>query len=93
MPGTIFGFWILSTNAGSHSSGTNQRGFRLLQARNRFMAQSQKEQVLALATDFPLLWHDSETPNRERKRMVRPLIEDVTGAVQLRPFRSGGKKV
>jgi hypothetical protein len=39
---------------------------------------AQREQVLALATDFPQLWHDSETPDRERKRMVRLLIEDVT---------------
>jgi hypothetical protein len=31
-----------------------------------------------LATDFRRLWHDSETPDRKRKRMVRPLIEDVT---------------
>jgi DNA invertase Pin-like site-specific DNA recombinase len=38
----------------------------------------QREQVLALATDFPRLWHDPATPQRERKRMVRLLIEDVT---------------
>jgi hypothetical protein len=34
--------------------------------------------ILALATDFPRLWHDPHTPDRERKRMVRLLIEDVT---------------
>jgi DNA invertase Pin-like site-specific DNA recombinase len=38
----------------------------------------QKERVLALATDFPRLWKDPNTPARERKRMVRLLIEDVT---------------
>jgi len=38
----------------------------------------QREQILALATDFPRLWNDPNTPQRERKRMVRLLIEDVT---------------
>ena len=34
--------------------------------------------ILALATNFPRLWNDPSTPDRERKRMVRLLIEDVT---------------
>jgi hypothetical protein len=38
----------------------------------------QREQVLALATNFPQLWNDPSTADRERKRMVRLLIEDVT---------------
>jgi DNA invertase Pin-like site-specific DNA recombinase len=38
----------------------------------------QREQVLALATNFPQLWNDPGTPNRERKRMIRLLIEDIT---------------
>jgi len=33
---------------------------------------------MALATDFPRLWRDPATPQRERKRMLRLLIEDVT---------------
>jgi Recombinase zinc beta ribbon domain/Recombinase len=37
-----------------------------------------RERILALATDFPRLWHDPLTPDRERKRMVRLLLEDVT---------------
>jgi DNA invertase Pin-like site-specific DNA recombinase len=37
-----------------------------------------RARILALATDFPRLWHDSHTPDRERKRMVRLLMEDVT---------------
>ena len=36
------------------------------------------QQVLALAHDFPKLWQDPRTPDRERKRMVRLMIEDVT---------------
>jgi len=37
-----------------------------------------RQQILALATDFPRLWNDPKTPQRERKRMIRLLIEDVT---------------
>jgi len=37
-----------------------------------------RERILALATDFPRLWDDPHTPDRERKRMVRLLMEDVT---------------
>jgi DNA-binding transcriptional regulator YiaG len=37
-----------------------------------------KSRVSALATGFPKIWCDPETPDRERKRMVRLLIEDVT---------------
>jgi hypothetical protein len=38
----------------------------------------QRAQIMALANDFPALWHDLATPARERKRMLRLLIEDVT---------------
>jgi hypothetical protein len=37
-----------------------------------------RQQILALATDFPKRWQDPRTPERERKRMVRLVIEDVT---------------
>jgi hypothetical protein len=40
--------------------------------------QKSKEQILALATDFPRLWRDPKTAHQDRKRMVRLLIEDVT---------------
>jgi len=40
--------------------------------------EQQRTQILALATDFPRLWRDPATPDRERKRMVRLLLEDVT---------------
>jgi hypothetical protein len=36
------------------------------------------EQLLSLATDFPRVWNDPEVEPRERKRIVRLLIEDVT---------------
>jgi hypothetical protein len=34
--------------------------------------------IRALATDFPALWSNPDTPQRERKRMVRLLVDDVT---------------
>jgi len=37
-----------------------------------------RERILALATDFPRLWREPETPARERKRIARLLIDDVT---------------
>ena len=42
------------------------------------MDDGQRERILALASDFPRLWNDPATPHRERKRMARLLIEDVT---------------
>ena len=38
----------------------------------------EREKILALATDFPRLWNDAGTQCREKKRMLRLLIEDVT---------------
>jgi hypothetical protein len=38
----------------------------------------QRAAILALATDLPRLWCDPNTPDRERKRMTRLLLEDVT---------------
>ena len=37
-----------------------------------------RSQILAIATDFPRLWKDPATPARERKRMARLILEDVT---------------
>ncbi len=38
----------------------------------------QRAAIFSLATNFPQLWRDPSTPARERKRMVRLLLEDVT---------------
>jgi DNA invertase Pin-like site-specific DNA recombinase len=48
------------------------------QAEDLLLDEPKRAQVLALATDFPRLWRDPATPHRERKRMVRLLLEDVT---------------
>jgi hypothetical protein len=42
------------------------------------LSTAQRKQILALATDFPRLWNDPGTPQRERKRMARLLLADVT---------------
>lgn len=49
-----------------------------LDRREAVLDREQREQILALATDFPRLWREPSTAQRERKRMVRLLLEDVT---------------
>ena len=44
----------------------------------RIFADEQRSAILALAQNFPRLWKDPETEDRDRKRMIRLLIEDVT---------------
>ena len=42
------------------------------------LKKAQQKEVLRLARDFPRLWKNPRTPAREKKRMVRFLMEDVT---------------
>ena len=44
----------------------------------RVLTNEQRNVILALASDFPRLWRDPGTSDRDRKRMVRLLLEDVT---------------
>ena len=37
-----------------------------------------RTQVMALSTDFPKVWNDPHTTDRDRKRLIRLLVEDVT---------------
>ena len=39
--------------------------------------ETKKAQVRELASDFPRLWRDPNTADRERKRMARLIIDDV----------------
>ena len=58
------------------------------QARQRYEEQAEKDRVrfdddarqkiLSLAKDFPRIWNDPDTTYKQRKRMIRLLIEDVT---------------
>jgi DNA invertase Pin-like site-specific DNA recombinase len=51
---------------------------RQLAGKDGVLNATQRRQVMTLATDFPRLWRDPATPQRERKRMLRLLLEDVT---------------
>lgn len=42
------------------------------------LSNERRREILSLSSDFPKLWNDPETPVRERKRLVRLIIEDVT---------------
>ena len=42
------------------------------------VSEQQRAAILTLASSFPQLWRDPSTPDRERKRIVRLLLEDVT---------------
>ena len=42
------------------------------------LTEQHKQRIRQLASDFPKLWNDPATPARERKRIARLLIEDVT---------------
>jgi DNA invertase Pin-like site-specific DNA recombinase/DNA-binding transcriptional MerR regulator len=42
------------------------------------VTQQQRQRITALAGDFPALWNDPATPIRERKRLIRLLVTDVT---------------
>jgi hypothetical protein len=44
----------------------------------RTLSQQQKDQIVALAEDFPRLWNNPATSDRDRKRMARLILEDVT---------------
>ena len=47
--------------------------------KQRLLIDSQaREQLLSLASDFPQIWNDPSVEPRERKRILRLLIEDVT---------------
>jgi DNA invertase Pin-like site-specific DNA recombinase len=51
---------------------------RATQAGNRPLTDQQQAQIRALATDLPALWANPATPMRERKRLIRLLVTDVT---------------
>jgi DNA invertase Pin-like site-specific DNA recombinase len=48
------------------------------QQKARVATPEQKEKVLALARDLPRLWHAPSTQAKDRKRMLRLLIKDIT---------------
>ena len=57
---------------------TQQERERQRQRDRQALSDEQRAAIFALAADFPKLWRDPNTPDRERKRMTRLLVEDVT---------------
>lgn len=66
----------------------NEKLRLLAQAHEQYEEQRQKDRrqldeqarqkILSLAKDFPRVWNDPATSDKQRKRMIRLLIEDVT---------------
>ena len=56
-----------------------EQDYQRQRAAKRFVVDEQERQrILTLSTDFTAIWRDPKTPQRERKRMLALLIEDVT---------------
>jgi DNA invertase Pin-like site-specific DNA recombinase len=52
--------------------------YRRATATATVLGEQQRGKIRALATDLPRLWNDPRTPMRERKRLIRLLVTDVT---------------
>ncbi|GAC1350141.1 MAG: recombinase family protein [Ktedonobacteraceae bacterium] len=48
------------------------------EAEQRHLTALEHQAIADLVEDFPRVWHDARTSDRDRKRMVRLLLEDVT---------------
>jgi DNA invertase Pin-like site-specific DNA recombinase len=51
---------------------------RQCSADRKVFSEARRTQLFSLIQDFPAIWNDPKTPQRERKRIVALLIEDVT---------------
>jgi hypothetical protein len=59
-------------------SETQQERERQREQDRKVLSDQQRAAILSLATNFPQLWRDPNTPDLERKRMIRLLLEDIT---------------
>lgn len=57
---------------------TQEEYERHTEQQRRLTEEQVRQKVLSLAADFPRVWNDPELEAREKKRMLRLLIEDVT---------------
>ncbi len=57
---------------------TQEEADRQSRSDRLMISEEKRVQILALTTDFPKLWQAPNTLDRDRKRMVRLLVEDVT---------------
>jgi len=51
---------------------------RAREQQNRQLTEAQHARIRQLVTDLPAIWNDPTTPQRERKRIARLLLTDVT---------------
>jgi hypothetical protein len=51
---------------------------RAMKAEDPDLSPAARERIQSLISDLPKVWNDHRTPARERKRILRLLIEDVT---------------
>jgi len=66
-------------NAKLRALAETQQNYQRQRAADRLVVdEEERKRVLALAADFPAVWRAPTTPQRERKRMLALLIEDVT---------------
>lgn len=66
-------------NAKLRALNAAQQEYERQHAADRLTADAdERQRILSLASDFPAVWRDPNTPQRERKRMLGLLIEDVT---------------
>jgi DNA invertase Pin-like site-specific DNA recombinase len=61
-----------------HLQDLNKQAADFQRKEARVFTPEQKAKVLALARDFPRLWHAPSTQAKDRKRMLRLLIKDIT---------------
>ena len=72
---TLEGEWNDKLRALSEAQDECERGRREDQCA---LNESVRERLIAMTTDFSKLWNDPSVPNRERKRLLAYVIEDVT---------------
>ncbi len=68
-----------------HVQDLKRQAAELQQQKGRVVTPEQKEKVLALARDLPRLWHAPTTQAKDRKRMLRLLIKDITVEKSMTP--------
>jgi hypothetical protein len=61
-----------------HWEELKQQAAEFQRQQSRVATPEQKAKVLALAKDLPQLWHAPSTQAKDRKRMLRLLIKDIT---------------
>jgi DNA invertase Pin-like site-specific DNA recombinase len=68
-----------------HLEDLKKQAAEFLHQEARVATPEQKAKVLALARDLPRVWHAPTTQAKDRKRMLRLLIQDITVEKSLRP--------